>query len=304
MRLQIALFKNVRFGKAPIGNLRFARSEFPDAIKDKTQIQNNSFGPSCVQANMKADTPSPPPGGAEDEDCLFLDIYVPYEALEPDMEDKLQVVVSIFGGAYIFGGKDTVITSNEQKWSLYDGQGIIGATANQIIWVVANYRLGAYGWLAGDTVEQHGSPNAALYDQRLVFQFVQDYIEQVNGDKDSVSAWGNSAGAGSIIHHLTAFQGNQAPLFSRAVLWSPAYQWAWDRQGALENTYKSFATAAGCGNQLGDLECLRRVDNAKLKAANQEMVNNATAIGLFPFGPAVDGSWIKALPAEQLQLGK
>lgn len=253
---------------------------------------------------MKADTPSPPPGGAEDEDCLFLDIYAPVDTLSGDWEDKLPVVVSIFGGAYIFGGKETVIKTEEQKWSLYDGQGIFDATLGGVIWVVPNYRLGAYGWLAGDTVEHHGSPNAALYDQRLVFQFVQAYIEQVYGDKDSVSAWGNSAGAGSIIHHLTAFQGNQAPLFSRAVLWSPAYQWAWDRKGALEKTYQSFAIAAGCGNRLGDLQCLRTVDDAKLKAANQEVVDNAVALGLFPFGPAVDGSWIKSLPAEQLHLGK
>lgn len=286
--------------------MRFARSDFPDAIEDKTQIQNSSFGPSCIQANLKADTPNPPPGGAEDEDCLFLDIYVPSYALSGDLDDdeKLPVVVSAFGGAYVFGGKETVIKTDEQKWSLYDGQGVMDATQNTIIWVVPNYRLGGYGWLAGDTVEHHGSPDAALYDQRLAFQFVQAYIEQIGGDKDSVSAWGNSAGAGSIIHHLTAFEGKQAPLFFRAVLWSPAYQWAWDRQGTLEKTYQSFAIAAGCGNRLGNLQCLRTVDNANLKAANQEVINNAIALGLFPFGPAVDGSWIKSLPAEQLHLGK
>ena len=173
-----------------------------------------------------------------------------------------------------------------------------------MIWVVANYRLGAFGWLAGDTVERNGFPNAALYDQRLVFQFVQDYIDQVHGDKDQVSAWGNSAGAGSLIHHLTAFGGEQQPLFSRAVLWSPAYQWAYDRQGTLEDTYRSFATAAGCGDNLGDLECLRKVKNTTLKAVNQEIVDNATSTGLFPWGPAVDGSWVKMLPAAQFQLGK
>jgi carboxylesterase type B len=166
---------------------------------------------------------------------------------------------------------------------------------------VANYRLGAYGWLAGDTVERHGSPNAALYDQRLVFEFVQNYIEQVNGDKDQVSAWGNSAGAGSLIHHLTAFQGEQKPLFSRAILWSPAYQWAWDRKGSLESTFQSFAKAAGCGDYARDLKCLRSVHNATLKDANQKIVDSATALGLFPFGPSVDGSWVKSLPAAQLQ---
>lgn len=253
---------------------------------------------------MNAENPGPTPGGAEDEDCLFLDIYLPYEALEPDFGEKYPVVVYIFGGAYIFGGKNTTIASNGGQWSLYDGSGIRDQTNDQIIWVVANYRLGAYGWLAGDTVERYGSSNAALYDQRLVFQFVQNYIGQIGGDKNEVSAWGNSAGAGSIIHHLTAFQGQQQPLFSRAILWSPAYQWAWDRKGALESTFQNFATAAGCDGHAEDLKCLRSADNAKLKAANQKIVDDITAIGLFPFGPSVDGSWVKTLPAAQLQLGK
>ena len=76
-------------------------------------------------------------------------------------------------GAYLFGGKDTIITSGGEEWSLYDGQQILHMGIDSIIWVVPNYRLGAFGWLAGNTVEKYGTPNAALYDQRLVFQFVQ-----------------------------------------------------------------------------------------------------------------------------------
>ena len=173
---------------------------------------------------MNAETPNPPPGGEENEDCLYLDIYFPSDIIDEDPAEKLPVVVYLFGGAYIFGGKDTVIKSEGEDWSLYDGQGMFQATNDAVIWVVANYRLGAFGWLAGNTVERNGFPNAALYDQRLVFQFVQDYVDQVHGDKDQVSAWGNSAGARSLIHHLTAFGGDQQPLFSRVVLWSPAYQ--------------------------------------------------------------------------------
>ena len=230
--------------------------------------------------------------GDDDEDCLFLDIYVPWDKLRDDSTPKLPVVVYLFGGAYIFGGKNTEISSGGEKWSLYDGQGIFEATEDQVIWVVANYRLGAFGWFAGDTVEGNGSPNAALYDQRLVFQFVQDSIDQVHGDKNRVSAWGNSAGAGSLIHHLTAFGEDEA------------YQWGYDRQGALEDTYRSFATAAGRGDKLGDLEYLRNTDTKTLREVNHKIVENATNIGLFPFGPAVDGSLVKMLPAAQFQLGK
>ncbi len=300
--LQIALFKNVRFGKAPVGPLRFAAPQFPDPIRDDKVVQDNSFGPSCIQANLDAENPSPVPGGAEDEDCLFLDIYVPYSALTSP--EKLPVVDYIYGGAYLFGGKETVLQSNDTTWSLYDGRGIFDASDNGIIWVVGNYRLGAYGWLAGSTMEYAGTPNAGLHDQRLVLQFIQTYIGQVNGNNDKVSAWGNSAGAGSIIHHLTAFGGDQSPLFQRAALWSPAYQWAWDRQGTLQQTFSNFSKAAGCGARTGSLDCLRQADNKQLKVANQEIVTSVTKTGLFPFGPAVDGSWVKALAAQELSRGE
>ena len=262
--------------------MRFAKPEYPDAIEDENEIQDNSFGPSCIQAALNASKPSPFPEGAENEDCLFLDIYVPYKVLEDYYPEwKAPVVVYLFGGAYLFGGKDTIITSGGEEWSLYDGQQILHMGIDSIIWVVPNYRLGAFGWLAGNTVEKYGTPNAALYDQRLIFQFVQDYIGQIKGDSNQVSAWGHSAGAGSLIHHLIAFEGNQQP-FSRAILWSPTYQWAYDRLGALDFTFQYFASYAGCYDQPNDLECLRETDTKTLKAANQKVIDDAPLYGFSP----------------------
>ena len=60
-------------------------------------------------------------------------------------------------------------------------------------------------------MEEGGTPNAGLLDQRAVFQWVQDHIGLVGGDKDSVSAWGESAGASSIMHHLVQKGGSQDP---------------------------------------------------------------------------------------------
>lgn len=42
-----------------------------------------------------------------DEDCLFLDVYVPGKALKKGAA-KLPVLVWIYGGAYMFGSKDTL----------------------------------------------------------------------------------------------------------------------------------------------------------------------------------------------------
>ncbi|KFZ23475.1 hypothetical protein V502_02048 [Pseudogymnoascus sp. VKM F-4520 (FW-2644)] len=301
-------FKNVRFGRAPIDDLRFAAPQYPEAIRDRNKVQDSSYGPNCIQAKATADyvTPEPLADGPQSEDCLFLDVYVPSWALEPDAE-KLPVVVWIFGGAYIFGAKGGDIELPSGTFSPYDGQGFRDATDNGLIWVTGNYRLGAFGFLAGTTMEEEAQPNAGLHDQRLLLDWVQRYIGQVGGDKHAVNAWGLSAGAGSIVHHLTAYGGtkDEAPLFHRAALWSTAFQWSYDRKGSLEDKFLDFTEEADCPRDAaGALECLRNADPDTLNAANQAIVSRNLALGMFPFGPAVDGDLVPELPAALLKKGK
>lgn len=144
------------------------------------------------------------------------------------------------------------------------------------------HQLGAYGFLAGNTMEKTGLPNAGLYDQRAALQWIQDYIGLVGGDKTQVSAWGLSAGASSILHHLVAFGGTQDPLFSRAVLQSPAYQIMFDRKGTLEQTFQNFTKLAGCAGQ--GIACLRGASAEALKKANTAL-NIQGTMGTFAVGP-------------------
>lgn len=231
---------------------------------------------------------------------------MPAWAIEPDAE-KLPIVVSIFGGAYIFGGKNTTFTLSDGPFTAYDGKGFREISENGLIWVTGNYRLGAYGFLAGSYMEQNAQPNAGLYDQRLLLDWVQKYIGQIGGDTSSISLWGLSAGGGSILHHLTAYGGtkDEAPLFHRAAMWSTTFQWAYDRTGALEETFDTFATAAACGDADDALRCLRELelDDDTLRTANQGVVSQPLRLGMFPFGPAVDGDLVPDLPAVLLKEG-
>ena len=149
---------------------------------------------------MQTQIGGPLPPSPHSEDCLFLDIYVPKSAFNLGIA-KTPVVVWFFGGAYIFGSKDTF----GPKIPFYTGDGLIESASTipkDVIFVAGNYRLGAFWWLAGPTMQSDGLPNAGLYDQRLILQWVQKYINLFGGDKTQVSAWGESAGAGSILHHL------------------------------------------------------------------------------------------------------
>jgi len=121
---QIYFFKNIRFAAPPVGNLRFAK---PTPPTPNNTLQTGAYGKSCVQGTVK---PFPSgeeisksggsfdlagslssllgwlagtfdlgilQGGAEsDEDCLFLDLYVPGKALKGDV--KLPIINWIYGG--------------------------------------------------------------------------------------------------------------------------------------------------------------------------------------------------------------
>jgi len=183
---------------------------------------------------------------------------------------------------------------------LYSGAHLIELAKGDMIWVAANYRLGVFGWLAGPTMEGQGTPNAGLWDQRLALQWIQDYIHLFGGDRSQVSAWGESAGASSILHHLVAYGGTQDPLFTRAILMSPAFQPLGDRRlsGMEERVTKKLLKLANCQ----DIPCLRRVPLPTLVKLNWKL-QDETPRGSFAVGPSVDGTWSRRYPAAEFLKG-
>ncbi|KAL8930417.1 MAG: hypothetical protein Q9208_000601 [Pyrenodesmia sp. 3 TL-2023] len=297
---QIYVFKNIRFAAPPVGHLRWAK---PVPPPQQSGIQDGSYGPICVQVSLQGSLltglgPDSLIGQAlnqssfkkASEDCLFLDVYVPAKAID-DPSLRLPVISWFYGGGYVFGAKDQF----QPALPLYDGTGLLQLSEGNVIFVASNYRVGAYGFLAGNTMEKEGLPNAGLYDQRAALQWIQDYIGLLGGDKTQVSAWGQSAGAGSIMHQLVAFGGTQDPLFSRAVLQSPGFGLQFDRKGTLQQTFQKFATLAGCPGQ--GVACLRAASAETLDEANTAL-NNQAAVG-----PSADGNMIRQLATLEFAFG-
>lgn len=286
----------MRFGAQPT---RFSAPSFPDWEDDALQIDNQSI--TCNQIKIKE--LEHPPGGKfplgspdetahlETEDCLLLDIYVPVKAFLPDTE-PLPVIVWVYGGGFALGSK-------EQGGVLYTGRSMLKASNYTTIFVAGNYRLGAYGWLAGSYMENVGTPNAGLHDQALLFEWVHDHIDKVKGNKDRVSAWGLSAGGSSILHHLIREDGTHDPLFKSFAAFSPGFEWAWDNTagGRLDTMYRTFSNlTADCGFEY-NITCLREASPEALAEANQRLFEQVRQTGLFPVGPAIDGSWVKTMPS-------
>ena len=57
-------------------------------------------------------------------------------------------------------------------------------------YVSINYRLGAFGWLSGPTLQADGVANAGLRDQRFALKWVQQHIAKFGGDPSRVTVFG------------------------------------------------------------------------------------------------------------------
>ncbi|KAK7551385.1 Alpha/Beta hydrolase protein [Phyllosticta citricarpa] len=282
----VYIFKNIPFAAPPQDDLRWTAPQPP--VKSESML-DGSHGPQCVQATKPG--PFKVLGealGMQSEDCLYLDVYVPSNALNKPVH-KLPVVHWIHGGGYIHGSKD-----------LYPGDMILKTSKNSVIYVASNYRLGAYGFLGGATMEESGLPNAGLWDQRAALNWTQQYISLLGGDPQQVTAFGESAGGGSILHHITAFGGKQNPLFKRAIIQSPAFDIKWDRKGAIERQFQTFLGKAGCSGS--DVNCLRKTGKEKLEKANDALVLDLATLRS-AFSPVPDGGWVRQSPPLELRSG-
>jgi carboxylesterase type B len=154
-------------------------------------------------------------------------------------------------------------------------------------------QIGLYGFLGGSTVEREGVPNVGLWDQHAALEWVQKYIPDIGGDKSQVTAMGISAGAGSILHHLTVEGGTKDPFFQRAIIQSSGYATVLDRAGEVEQKFKRIEDFAGCKGK--GLACLRAFDVAKMRKIS-EYSNSGNRQGSSGWDPVPDGKYVINTP--------
>ncbi|KAK1253983.1 hypothetical protein MKX08_007978 [Trichoderma sp. CBMAI-0020] len=315
-------FTNIPFAEPPLGALRFNAPIPPKGRK--LGIQNGSVGKVCPQATPKwlamstlfnaafanhqlpfnvteanealSKLPPLPQDGRTTEDCLVLDVLVPQKVFDTRTTSKkgvrptkgAPVLVWIYGGGYVLGDKTMFGTPND----------LMAATqtngSNGAIWVAMNYRLGAFGFLSGPTLQQNGTSNAGLLDQRLALEWVQHNIHLFGGDPDNVTVMGVSAGGGSIMHHITAYGGQKPALFRRAISQSAGLV-PMPGNRAQEQVFDNFLSMLN----VTTLDEARELPSSALQAVNMKQVDNAPH-GAFIFGPAVDGTFAPGIPTKLL----
>lgn len=212
---------------------------------------------------------------------MFVNVWKPENA---SSVSNLPVWLFIQGGGY----------ANDANAN-YNGSEVVEKSGHDIVFVNFNYRVGALGFLASEAVRQDGSLNAGLLDQRKALQWVQQYIRQFGGNPDHVVIHGDSAGSGSVAHHLTAYGGRNDNLFVGAVAESTF--WPTQRTVAeMEFQYERFVQEVGCGEEDDRLSCLR---SAHINTIQKHDVDQPFPGGsdnpapLWYFLPVVDGDLVQ-----------
>lgn len=273
--LNVELFNGIPFAQQPTGSLRLKP---PQPIEsDLGSIDATGIAKSCPQFFFATNT-SEFPGSVvgklaniplfqkvtnAGEDCLTLNIRRPAGTTA---EDKLPVLVWIFGGGFELGSS-----------TIYDGASLVQNSMDldmPIVLVGMNYRVGGFGFLPGAEILADGAANLGLLDQRLALEWVADNIAAFGGDPNKVTIWGESAGSISVFDQMMLYDGdieyNGSPLFRGAIMNSgsvvPADPVDSNKGQAI---YDAVVSYAGCHSADDTLECLRGLDYTDfLNAAN------------------------------------
>lgn len=283
---EVATWKSVPYAEPPIDELRWRA---PRPVKSWSGVRYaKDFGRACMQVDPVL----------KSEDCLTLNIWRPAE-----MDEPLPVLVWIHGGALVQG-----------QSAFYPGD----LLAKQGLVVVGmNYRLGRLGFFAHPAItaespdEVHG--NYGYLDQIAALQWVKRNISTFGGDPGKVTIAGESAGAGSVLVHLTSPLSRG--LFHRAILQSPAIPGPRESVASLtefdeaEKMGLEYAKSVGvAGDGQEALDVLRSLQ-AKIfteKASAGEVVGSIirergrTGVP----GPIRDGKLVVQSPEEALEQGR
>lgn len=186
----------------------------------------------------------------------------------------------IHGGGYSFGSGNTF---------LYGPDYLV---AEDVVLVTVNYRLGPLGFL---TAGPNAPGNQGLKDQILALRWVQNNIAAFGGNPNSVTIFGESAGASSV--QMLLLSPLSEGLFHRAISESGSALNPWSVGESSANRAIRLAHHLGYDDNsnatqdildfLKRLPAMRLVEAAPTTLTEEDFRNN---VGL-PFVPVVEGYW-------------
>jgi para-nitrobenzyl esterase len=287
-------WRGIPYAAAPASGLRFRAPQPPTpwpGVRDAS-----AFGHAAPQHQNPA--VRLPEGVSMSEDCLTVNVLAPVPDPEFEPGGLRPVMVWVHGGAYVAG-------SNAQP--LFDGTRLV--LDGDVVVVSVNYRLGALGFLDFSTLDPgpEGAPletDVALRDVLAALTWVQRNIAAFGGDPDSVTLFGESAGAGIVTTLLTspAAEG----LLHRAIAESSPASSVYGRERAAAVARRFLGLIGIDPDEPGSGAALRAVPADQLSAAAFELVKlvSAESPGTLAFAPVVDGDVVPEHPIDAYAAGR
>ena len=205
----------------------------------------------------------------QSEDCQQISVFT------PNLQGKRPVMVWFHGGANVSGG-------GELPW--YDGTKL--AAEQDVVVVTVSHRLGALGYLY---MPERGVMNLGLQDQIAALRWVKTNVSRFGGDPDAIVAFGQSAGA----HSVLAILEHEPNLVQRAIIQS-APAGIRLTAGQASEVRQLLEVELGCGFDQASVENI-------LKAQEKVMARSKLP---FPFSPVMgDRAITTDLPGIDLLIG-
>uniref|UniRef100_A0A667X323 Neuroligin 3a n=1 Tax=Myripristis murdjan TaxID=586833 RepID=A0A667X323_9TELE len=287
-------YLGVPYAASPVGEKRFMPPEPPSSwsgIKNATH-----FAPVCPQNIHNAVPEIMMPIWFtfnldivatyiqdQNEDCLYLNIYVPTEDDIRDTGAK-PVMVYIHGGSYMEG------TGN-----MIDGS--VLASYGNVIVITLNYRVGVLGFLS--TGDQAAKGNYGLLDQIQALRWISENIGFFGGDSNRITVFGSGIGASCV--SLLTLSHHSEGLFHRAIIQSGSALSSWAVNYQPVKYTRLLAEKVGCNvlDTLDMVDCLRKKNSRELVEQDIQPARYHVA-----FGPVIDGDVIPDDPEILMEQGE
>lgn len=288
------VYLGIPYAAPPVGHLRFTPPQ--QAIYNSSSISAQKQPPACLQRPTAMYTEL----YGQSEDCLYLNIFTPKGSNQNTT--RLPVLVWVYGGSFTSGAA-----------SFYNASAIVAQgiqTQQPVVVVTINYRLGILGFGYGDEIAENNAANLGLKDAIASLQWIQENIYAFGGNADSVTVFGESAGA--IIISLM-YLDPSIKLFKSAIMESGAqstapigrtdstWQGPYDATVGFANCTVSNSTASQYNSSFA---CLKALPATALLNASLQAVALPQYQGGFVFAPSVDGGIIPDSPHTLLAQGK
>ncbi|MCR5089676.1 MAG: carboxylesterase family protein [Oscillospiraceae bacterium] len=264
-------WKGIPFAEAPVGKLRWKN---PVAAAERGGVyEAKYYGKSPVQTEWPSEVGS---YYLQGEDCLTLNVWANAEG----PAEGRTVMVFIHGGSYGWGACSDPI---------YDGHNLVEKYPDLVL-VTIEYRTGIMGFI--DFSEVPGgedfatSGNLGLLDQVCALEWVRKNIAAFGGDRNNVTVFGESAGAGSV--SLLPLMKGTGGLFKRVIAESGSLSLTSSREECRILT-RMLLENSGCST-MDELMALSEEDLMKLNEDLNESNNFPERDGVvLPFD--LYGAW-------------